>query len=269
MDVKAKQVVSDVEGEESSCPNGDVKPLVTSNDVANTKTPTSSHSPEMKEMVKEEGEKQEDTKIRVNNVTTKSKKELEVPKNVKDEESTEEEDGDSTEEENSNDFSDDDDAGGSSRSGGNTWECSVCTYHNSAEAFKCLMCEVRRGTSTRKPRFNPQVVALQVAKQQAQIQQQLLKQSQRSHEKKNKSSTSSSLESGRGGLPPPLSPSTSSTGAASTSSEATNHTTISSSSSSVKRRNSDGDLLSPLPGSSKGSVKDAPLAKKAKKIICK
>lgn len=270
MDVKAKQVVSDVEGEEmSSCPNGDVKPLVTSNDVANTKTPTASHSPEMKEMVKEKGEQEEDTKIRVNSATTKIKKELEVAKklkDVKDEESTEEEEnGDSTEEENSNDFSDDDDGGESSKSSGNTWECSVCTYHNSAEAFKCLMCEVRRGTSTRKPRFNPQVVALQVAKQQAQIQQQLLKQSQRSHEKKNKSSTSSSFDSGRGGLPPPLSPSTSSTGAASTSSEATNHTTISSSSSSVKRRNSDGELLSPLPGSSKGSMKDSPLAKKAKK----
>jgi len=268
MDVKANQVVSDVEGEEmSSCPNGDVKPLVTSNDDGNTKTPTPSHSPEMKEIVKEKGEK-EDTKIRLNNTTTKSKKELEVDKkleDVKDEESTEEEDGDSTEEENSNDFSDDDDVGGSSKSSGNTWECSVCTYHNSAEAFKCLMCEVRRGTSTRKPRFNPQVVALQVAKQQAQIQQQLLKQSQRSHEKKIKSSTSSSLDSSRGGLPPPLSPSTSSTGAASTSSEATNHTTIGSSSSSVKRRNSDGDLLSPLPGSSKGSVKDSSLAKKAKK----
>src|SRR4051812_31891513 len=116
MDVKDKQVVSDVEGEEtSSCPNGDVKPLVTSNDVANTKSPTSSHSPEMKEIVKEKEEKDEDTKIRVNNATTKSKKELEVAKklkDVKDEESTEEEDGDSTEEENSNDFSDDDDDGG-------------------------------------------------------------------------------------------------------------------------------------------------------------
>ena len=30
-----------------------------------------------------------------------------------------------------------------------TWDCSVCTYKNSAEAFKCAMCDVRKGTSTR------------------------------------------------------------------------------------------------------------------------
>ena len=30
-----------------------------------------------------------------------------------------------------------------------TWECSVCTYKNSPEAFKCDMCDVRKGTSTR------------------------------------------------------------------------------------------------------------------------
>lgn len=29
------------------------------------------------------------------------------------------------------------------------WDCSVCTFKNSAEAFKCLMCDVRKGTSTR------------------------------------------------------------------------------------------------------------------------
>ncbi|RLW06350.1 hypothetical protein DV515_00004435 [Chloebia gouldiae] len=29
------------------------------------------------------------------------------------------------------------------------WDCSVCTFRNSAEAFKCLMCDVRKGTSTR------------------------------------------------------------------------------------------------------------------------
>ncbi|CAA9995471.1 unnamed protein product [Nesidiocoris tenuis] len=33
----------------------------------------------------------------------------------------------------------------------NFWDCSVCTYRNTAEAFKCLMCDVRKGTSTRKP----------------------------------------------------------------------------------------------------------------------
>lgn len=31
----------------------------------------------------------------------------------------------------------------------NVWDCSVCTYRNTAEAFKCLMCDVRKGTSTR------------------------------------------------------------------------------------------------------------------------
>ncbi|XP_015909570.1 YY1-associated factor 2 isoform X2 [Parasteatoda tepidariorum] len=47
----------------------------------------------------------------------------------------------------------------------NYWDCSVCTYRNTAEAFKCLMCDVRKGTSTRKPRINPQLVAQQVAQQ--------------------------------------------------------------------------------------------------------
>uniref|UniRef100_A0A4W5K606 RanBP2-type domain-containing protein n=1 Tax=Hucho hucho TaxID=62062 RepID=A0A4W5K606_9TELE len=30
------------------------------------------------------------------------------------------------------------------------WDCSVCTYKNTAEAFKCMMCDVRKGTSTRE-----------------------------------------------------------------------------------------------------------------------
>ncbi|KAI0231901.1 YY1-associated factor 2 [Lamellibrachia satsuma] len=45
------------------------------------------------------------------------------------------------------------------------WDCSVCTYQNSPEAFKCDMCDVRKGTSTRKPRLNAQLVAQQVAQQ--------------------------------------------------------------------------------------------------------
>ncbi|KAK7489678.1 hypothetical protein BaRGS_00019073 [Batillaria attramentaria] len=45
------------------------------------------------------------------------------------------------------------------------WDCSVCTYKNSPEAYKCEMCDVRKGTSTRKPRINPQLVAQQVAQQ--------------------------------------------------------------------------------------------------------
>lgn len=28
------------------------------------------------------------------------------------------------------------------------WDCSVCTYRNTAEAFKCLMCDVRKGKSS-------------------------------------------------------------------------------------------------------------------------
>ena len=47
----------------------------------------------------------------------------------------------------------------------NYWDCSVCTYRNTAKAFKCLMCDIRKGTSTRKPRINPQLVAQQVAQQ--------------------------------------------------------------------------------------------------------
>ncbi|TMW43909.1 hypothetical protein DOY81_011011 [Sarcophaga bullata] len=68
----------------------------------------------------------------------------------------------------------------------NFWDCSVCTYRNSAEAFKCRMCDVRKAkvikkaafvgggkkvqqkqnhmsTSTRKPRLNSALVAQQAA----------------------------------------------------------------------------------------------------------
>ncbi|XP_072528282.1 YY1-associated factor 2-like isoform X2 [Salminus brasiliensis] len=61
------------------------------------------------------------------------------------------------------------------------WDCSVCTYRNTAEAFKCMMCDVRKGTSTRsilhdviiihptlsssKPRPVSQIVAQQVPPQ--------------------------------------------------------------------------------------------------------
>ncbi|CAG0889301.1 unnamed protein product [Cyprideis torosa] len=38
-----------------------------------------------------------------------------------------------------------------------SWDCSVCTYKNRPEAFKCSMCDTRKGTSTRKPRPNPQL----------------------------------------------------------------------------------------------------------------
>ncbi|XP_042191055.1 YY1-associated factor 2 isoform X2 [Callorhinchus milii] len=37
------------------------------------------------------------------------------------------------------------------------WDCSVCTFRNSAEAFKCSMCDVRKGTSTRPSQGKPPV----------------------------------------------------------------------------------------------------------------
>ncbi|KAL5286203.1 YAF2 family protein [Megaselia abdita] len=43
------------------------------------------------------------------------------------------------------------------------WDCSVCTFRNNPEAFKCLMCDVRKGTSTRKPRLNSALAAQQTA----------------------------------------------------------------------------------------------------------
>ena len=43
------------------------------------------------------------------------------------------------------------------------WDCSVCTYTNSPEAFKCSICDVRKGTSTRKPRLSQHIVAQQEA----------------------------------------------------------------------------------------------------------
>lgn len=46
-----------------------------------------------------------------------------------------------------------------------SWDCSVCTFQNPAEAYKCEMCDVRKGTSTRKPRLNAQIAAQQVAQQ--------------------------------------------------------------------------------------------------------
>ena len=30
-----------------------------------------------------------------------------------------------------------------------SWDCSFCTYRNRSEAFKCEMCNIRKGTSTR------------------------------------------------------------------------------------------------------------------------
>jgi len=46
------------------------------------------------------------------------------------------------------------------------WDCSICTYKNNPKAFKCLMCDVGRGTSTRKSRLNPDLAAMQVQRAQ-------------------------------------------------------------------------------------------------------
>ncbi|KAF3855070.1 hypothetical protein F7725_023125 [Dissostichus mawsoni] len=45
------------------------------------------------------------------------------------------------------------------------WDCSVCTFRNTAEAFKCMICDVRKGTSTRKPRPVSQLVTQQANQQ--------------------------------------------------------------------------------------------------------
>lgn len=44
----------------------------------------------------------------------------------------------------------------------NAWACSVCTYKNRPEAFKCQICDTRKGTSTRKPRVTATIVAQQI-----------------------------------------------------------------------------------------------------------
>ncbi|KAK6765231.1 hypothetical protein RB195_025243 [Necator americanus] len=53
-----------------------------------------------------------------------------------------------------------------------SWECTVCTYRNRFEAFKCEMCDTRKGTSTRKPRLNENVVQMQKVVQNFVVQQQ-------------------------------------------------------------------------------------------------
>ncbi|CAD5115353.1 DgyrCDS4333 [Dimorphilus gyrociliatus] len=34
------------------------------------------------------------------------------------------------------------------------WKCTICTFENRLEAYKCAMCETRKGTSTRKPKVS-------------------------------------------------------------------------------------------------------------------
>uniref|UniRef100_A0A1I7X5G5 RanBP2-type domain-containing protein n=1 Tax=Heterorhabditis bacteriophora TaxID=37862 RepID=A0A1I7X5G5_HETBA len=53
-----------------------------------------------------------------------------------------------------------------------SWECTVCTFRNRFEAFKCEMCDTRKGTSTRKPKLNENVVQMQKVVQNFVVQQQ-------------------------------------------------------------------------------------------------
>ena len=75
------------------------------------------------------------------------------------------------------------------------WECSICTYKNNPEAFKCMMCGVSKGTSTRKSRINPDHLAVQV--QQALLPQQ--PQKPRGGHGEPSASTSTSGEAGEPG----------------------------------------------------------------------
>jgi len=54
-----------------------------------------------------------------------------------------------------------------------SWECTVCTFRNEREAFKCQICDTRKGTSTRKPRLNPVVVQQQTLVQNLAVQNSL------------------------------------------------------------------------------------------------
>ncbi|VDK45560.1 unnamed protein product [Anisakis simplex] len=54
-----------------------------------------------------------------------------------------------------------------------SWECTVCTFRNRIEAFKCEMCDTRKGTSTRKPRLNQNVVQHHTVVQNFVVQQSL------------------------------------------------------------------------------------------------
>ncbi|CAF0812156.1 unnamed protein product [Brachionus calyciflorus] len=49
------------------------------------------------------------------------------------------------------------------------WDCPLCTYRNKSESFKCEMCNIRKGTSTRKPRITQ--VTQQFVKIENQIEQ--------------------------------------------------------------------------------------------------
>ncbi|VDP31456.1 unnamed protein product [Schistosoma margrebowiei] len=68
------------------------------------------------------------------------------------------------------------------------WDCSVCTYINPKESYKCEICHTRKGTSTRKPRLNTQVV-----EQQQLIAQTILKEKDDEQKKKRESKCKQSV----------------------------------------------------------------------------
>ncbi|CAH8465698.1 unnamed protein product [Schistosoma mattheei] len=70
------------------------------------------------------------------------------------------------------------------------WDCSVCTYINPKESYKCEICHTRKGTSTRKPRLNTQVV-----EQQQLIAQTILKEKDDEQKKKRESKCKQSVSS--------------------------------------------------------------------------
>ena len=45
-----------------------------------------------------------------------------------------------------------------SENGELTWNCSVCTYTNVADDYKCAMCDVQKSTSTRKSRLTQEKI---------------------------------------------------------------------------------------------------------------
>lgn len=73
------------------------------------------------------------------------------------------------------------------------WDCPLCTYRNRNESFKCEMCNVRKGTSTRKPRLTQ--VTQQFAKIENQIEQERKKETRRQQTRLLKSKRFSSSSS--------------------------------------------------------------------------
>lgn len=76
------------------------------------------------------------------------------------------------------------------------WFCRLCTFRNSADKFKCEMCSLRRGTSTRKPRCNAENKVALVVKQQEQIRQQTRVKTPKSGRSTNSTNLNASSPSG-------------------------------------------------------------------------